>query len=130
MAIKPIGKTNRSAVVAKIGILVFVIGLGFLLTRTKVDRETVESKAEVLSSETGRTVEKSVSELADNIVEQSKDVVGDVLGDATDMVDNLASYSANTVSSFIIDKATAPLIDQINKLPPIQQEEMKKNICR
>jgi HEAT repeat protein len=130
MAIKPIEKANHPTMLMKIGVLVFLIGVGYLLSKVSVNKKNIATRAEVLSVESERIVKENTQNLAVSLMDKSKDVIGDVLGEATDLVEEVASRSADTVSDFIFDKATDPLIDQIKKLPPNQQEEIKKNICR
>lgn len=114
----------------KIGVLAFLIGVGYLLTKVSVNKKDIVDRAEVLSVESEKIVKENTQNLTVSLVDKSKDVVGDVLGQATDLVEEVASRSADTVSDFIFDKATEPLIDQIKKLSPDQQEEIKKNICQ
>jgi hypothetical protein len=129
MAIKPIEKIDHAGIMTKIALLGLLIGVGFLLGRITPRKTFSETKPEVLSEESVRLPEVNPSTIAQNLVEKSKDVVGEVLGTATDVVGDIASNSATAVSEFIIDKTTAPFIDQINKLPPDQREQIKKNIC-
>ncbi|GEM_PF-3399828 len=130
MAIKPIEKANHPTMLMKIGVLAFLIGVGYLLTKVSVNKKDIVDRAEVLSVESEKIVKENTQNLTVSLVDKSKDVVGDVLGQATDLVEEAASRSADTVSDFIFDKATEPLIDQIKKLSPDQQEEIKKNICQ
>ncbi len=130
MAIKPIEKANHPTMLMKIGVLAFLIGIGYLLTKVTVNKKDIVDRAEVLSVESEKVVKENTQNLAVSLMDKSKDVVGDVLGQATDLVEEVASRSADTVSDFIFDKATEPLIDQIRKLPPDKMEEVKKNICQ
>lgn len=131
MAIKPIEKkVDHAGIATKIGLLVALIGTGFILGRMAPARKPVERDvAEVLSEQTEIIPSINPDEIGENLVNKSKDMVGDVLGTATELISTVASNSANTVSNFIIDKTTAPFIDQINKLPEDQREQIKKNIC-
>lgn len=130
MAIKPLEKKiDRAGIATKIALLVLLIGVGFVLGRVSPNKKSVEARPEVLSIESENIPDVSPKEIADNLIGKSKETVGDVLGTATDLVGEIASNSASAVSDFIIDKTTAPFIDQINKLPPDQREQIKKNIC-
>ncbi|MEK7070684.1 MAG: hypothetical protein AAB966_02660 [Patescibacteria group bacterium] len=53
-----------------------------------------------------------------------------VLGIGTNYVAKQASHSAEIVKGFVFKKASQPLVDQINKLPKDQKEEIKKQICK
>lgn len=130
MAIKPIEKNNDNAIVMKLGFLIFLIGLGFFLNKITAAKKQNVDVPQVLSGETERIdLQKNAESIAENLVSKSKEVTGQILGDATDTMSEIASKSADTISSFIIEKATDPIVDQIKKLPQSQQEEIKKNIC-
>lgn len=60
----------------------------------------------------------------------TKKQVDNVLGTTSKYITKQASSSAQAVSGFVFKKATEPLIQQINKLPPNQKEDLKKQICK
>jgi hypothetical protein len=130
MVIKPIEKADNKGMLMKMGVLTFLIGSGFILSKIPLDKKSSLDKPQVLSIQSEKVdLKKSTQDLAENVVDQSKSITGQILGDATSAATEFASKSADTVSNFIIDKVTDPIVEQIKKLPQSQQEEIKKNIC-
>lgn len=131
MAIKPLENQNR-ALFIKISLLILVIAIGFTVDRIIVNGKNQKKSEAVLAADTEKNLQNnlpSVQDLANNALGQSQKFAGQVLGEAVDAVEGLASKSASTVSNFVIDSATGPIVDQIKKLPQSQQDEIKKNIC-
>jgi hypothetical protein len=74
------------------------------------------------------------SGLLDDLVNTGKDAGAAILGASIQFVQSTASDSANKVASAAAStfiKSTVPsVVDQINKLPPEQQKEVKQIICK
>jgi predicted PurR-regulated permease PerM len=129
MAVKPLEKTSDGAAL-KVGLLVFLLLLGFIFSKITESKNKNKDLPEVLSSETEKIdLKEDAENLAENVLDKSQDLAGQVMGETTEIISNVASQSSNIVANMLIDKASEPILEQIKKLPQSQQEEIKKNIC-
>lgn len=129
MAIKPIEKPSNG-VVFKVGFLILLLLAGFVFSKMTESKDKEKDVQEVLSVETEKKdLSKATEDLATNALDRSMDAVEEVMGAATDVIQNIASTSSNIVTNLLIDRASEPIMEQIKKLPQSQQEEIKKNLC-
>jgi len=129
--IKPLEKNNRGMAI-RLGILIFLISVGYFVSKQRNYNPPPQEPA-VLSSETKNALSESnqnQNAAPVDLQAKSSEIAGDVLGQATQLAGDIASASAQILSSFVIDKTVPPIFEQIKKLPPDQQEEIKKNFCQ
>ncbi|MDP2363458.1 MAG: hypothetical protein Q8M94_06770 [Ignavibacteria bacterium] len=131
MAIKPLQQKNDNSAFIRVGLLIFVIGLGYFISAQPKGKNIPVNKKAVNQLENIKQgdIKEQLNKVADDTLSRSQDFAGQIMGEATEFVNGFASKSAETVSSFIIEKTTEPIIDQIEKLSPERQAEIKKAIC-
>ena len=131
MAIKPIDKEKDNSGLIRIGILALIIGVGFFLSsqQSEPNFKVRNEKVNVNAVKSDFNIKNQFNEVAEATVSKSQDIAGQIMGEATGFVNGIASKSADTVSSFLIEKSTEPIIEQIKKLPADKQEEVKKILC-
>lgn len=74
-------------------------------------------------------IQEKTNEITKSAGQIVQDAVESVLGEATNVVSNVASKSADALTEFVFQNTVAPLIKQIEKLPEKQKEEVKKAVC-
>ncbi|MCL4364150.1 hypothetical protein M1328_02835 [Patescibacteria group bacterium] len=109
-----------------LGLLVFLgLWFGFFGKKGKTQSSVLSAENEIKKSDNIENLKTT----AQDVVNGSQDLFGQVLGESTRAVNDIVSQSINNVSNLLIDKTTQPIVDQIKKLPQSQQDEIKKNIC-
>jgi hypothetical protein len=64
------------------------------------------------------------------LIDKTKNFTSNLFDQAKEKLIDTASHSAETVENFIVGQAASKVMEQINKLPTQQQEEIKKGICK
>lgn len=126
----------------KLFILKLFLVLGFIavpivfsqvLKKNNKDILGTEIKTLVNTSEDTKPIAEEIQEKTNEITKSAGQIVQDavesVLGEATNVVSNVASKSADALTEFVFQNTVAPLIKQIEKLPEKQKEEVKKAVC-
>jgi len=136
MKIKPLEKSNNFGMGLKLFFLVGLIGTGFLIDKVFVRKM---SDAPVVLGKTkgikGSLQDKLVAEVQNsNLVKESVEgagrLGGQILGDATEIIADVASSASSTVSTFIYENSIGKIVDQVSKLPKDQQEKIREQICK
>jgi len=133
MPIKQLEKENNQGLIAKAILLFFLIGGAAVYSffSPKLNKKPASVKASNFAKATlDKSAGKEMKGIIDDVVKQTQDTTGIVLGEATKLANTIASQSAETVSDFIFDKTIAPIIQQIDKLPKQEQEKIKETICK
>lgn len=73
---------------------------------------------------------RGVSEYVGKKLEEGEQTLQEVLGETTSFVAEQASKSASAITSVVLEKSSAKIVEQIDKLPDKEKEEVKKNLCR
>src|SRR3990167_5998069 len=102
----------------RVAILVGVIILGILLKVTYDKNKAGESIKEA-------PVVEGVSKYIEEKVEEGQETLNEVLGETSSFVKEQASKSASAVTSVILEESSKKVVEQIEKLPKEQQEEIK-----
>jgi len=130
MPIKPLEKENNGGLIAKAVLLFFLIGGAAVYSFFSPKLNKKPALAKTMPG-------KDMVDIINNVVTETQNTAGTVLGEATILANNIASQSAATtsnvadaVSDFIFDKTLAPIIQQIDKLPKIEQEKIKEELCK
>lgn len=71
---------------------------------------------------------QTLSQLKENPVVQKS--TKQILGVANNMFARQASKSAELVGDFVLSKTSSPILSEYKKLPPRQQEIIKKEVCK
>ena len=110
MAIKPIEKSSNGAVL-KVATLIFLLLAGFAFSKMSESKNNESDKQQVLSIETEKKdLGKSAENLAENILYKSQDVAGQILGEASDLVENIASKSSYPLTNILIKQTIKKFI--------------------
>lgn len=107
----------------RIAILAGIIILGSLLKVTYDKNKAGESIKET-------PVVKGVSKYVEEKLEEGGKTLNEVLGETKSFVSEQASKSASAVTSVVLEESSKKVVEQIEKLPKEQQEEIKQNICK
>ena len=115
-----------------IRLLATVLFIGLIFTGYQVMERTRQD-----SSKTGAAGKDFISQ-GKYIIDQTGQVLGDELDQGSqiigrqisDLWQNIASQSAEKANNLIFDKTIGELINQSDKLPESQKEEIKQTICR
>lgn len=73
---------------------------------------------------------KGIANEIDKKVREGEKVAGDVLGTAGNFVVQQATKSAQIVTDLVVKNTVKGITDQVEKLPPQQQEEIRENLCK
>jgi hypothetical protein len=91
-------------------------------------------KQPVITKSGPKMIAISPSKGKQSLVRLAKDTVtdlgGSVLGTATSYLSDVASKSASTVESMVVDSTVGGIMKQVEKLPEKQQKEIKDAMCK
>lgn len=136
MSVKPLEKPDTGLYI-RVGLIVVLVVVGLLISFFRKNPQADTKK--VLGVQKSVLSDKEISfdnvynrgqEIANDVIVQSENVLGDVLGEVTHYVSGVASQSADVVSNYVFDNTVGNLIKQIEKLPKDQQEDIKRNLCQ
>ncbi len=139
MKIKPIEKIDLiRVIIIRIVILTSLIisGLGYYYY---FGRNIKKDTNQVLSEENKKSIsfkdiDLKTESFVKKITNESKEVVDNVLGEATKVYQNttqtIASRSSEIVNDLIFNSTIKPILDQYEKLPQEQKEKIKEDICK
>jgi translation initiation factor IF-2 len=134
MVIKPIEKANRGLMI-KVIFLCFLILIsavfGFFIKKKSKDIPSVLGEIERSKGETEKKLVDKVqkSDLVAESVKKAEEVGGQILGETTNLIQDIANKAASMASDLIYQNSIGKLVDQIDKLPQNQQERVKEQIC-
>lgn len=127
-------KTSFQHLWVRLGILAAIAFIGFSIVNARLSsqkQKTVDDN--ILGAEEHVIDEPSTQEIIDEIANEaqkkSTEVGGSVLGVAAELVDDTKEDVSSTVTKTIVDVTVNSLISQIEKLPGVQKDEVKKYIC-
>ncbi len=106
--------------------VVIIIAVSFVRKTAKVQTKK-NSSPNVLGEERHNTSPASPVEKA---FDKSLQVVGGLIDKTTDFVQSQASNAAGVVANIAIQNTAKSVAGQIQKLPPDQQQELKKQLCK
>lgn len=133
MTIKPLEKQDKNLLLKIIFILVLIIAALFLSklysNKNKSSFSETSSQKKVLG-ETIKNIKEILPTNINKTVKKVEETTGEVLGEVTNLLTNSASKSAQTVTDFLFENTVGKVVEQIEKLPQKQQEEIKKRICK
>lgn len=116
----------------RIGVLAAIAIVGFVIVSSRYNTQTAEPN-DILGAEeqtvNGPSAEDIVHEVAQEAQKQSVQVGGDILGVANEMVDETKEQVSDTMTKTIVDATVNNLISQIEKLPGVQKDEVRKYVC-
>jgi len=134
MAIRQFTTNSISSLVIKV-VLVAGLTVGGVLTINKMVHKKSSTNEKVLSAETAKKDQKQETtgeknKAINQFVQDTKSTINDVLGETTKVLLDTASNSAQKAEDYLIQTAVDKVMDQLDKLPEKQQEEIKKEICK
>ncbi|GEM_PF-4155828 len=138
MRIKSIEKNDlKKPLILKIILLTSLITIGLLLYYYNSQNNHLSGK--VLSSKNEKKldlkkIENQGKDFLIKVSKKSEELTGYVLGEATEVYknisDQMASKSAETINNLIYKSTIKPILNQYEKLPASQKQEIKKDICK
>ncbi|MDH7476300.1 MAG: hypothetical protein QHH09_02395 [Microgenomates group bacterium] len=132
---KRAGKTSNKLIFLKISLIIILLIFGFIFAKfaqrklaeqNRILGAKAENYQENIENKIGHFLKKTGSN-AEEIVTSG---VKNILSTVSETVVDTASKSAGVVSEFVFENTIGNLLKQIEKLPPEQKEQIKKEICR
>lgn len=112
----------------------FAVGMLVFLQQANNGRPEVLGKNIIVPTPTSQPIlaqlKNNVNEIIDTSVKTAKETVSGVLGETSSFVQKTASQSANAISQTIIVNTVSTIMQQIEKLPAKDQQEIKEVICK
>jgi len=135
MKIKPLEKNNQGLLIKVVFLFsLFLMAIIFnqLIKKKVKDIPTVLGEVKKLKGKTENEIVDKMqkSDLVADSVKKAEEVSGQVLGDTTNFIQDMANKAASMASDLIYQNTLGKLIDQINKLPQQEQEKVKEQICK
>ncbi len=106
--------------------VVIIIAVSFVRKTAKVQTKK-NSFSNVLGEERHNT---SPASPVERTFDKSMQVVGGFIDKTTDFVQSQASNAAGVVANTVVQNTAKSVAGQIQKLPPDQQQELKKQLCK
>jgi len=128
MAIRPLEKKTNSGLMLKISAILLLLIAGAFYVSLKP--QVIKDRPSVLGESTKTNIKKEGEKIVGSLTETATQSINDMVAAATRLVGNTATKSAQTISDYIFDNTVGNLLKQIDKLPPDQQENIRRSICK
>lgn len=130
MGINQIEKPNFSGFVIKVVFIAGLTAVSMFYFNTRIKNSN--APGQVLSETKINDIVKPPNKesIIDNLIEHGSQTANNLINQAKDVVIDTASQSAKKIEYSVIQTVTNKFVEQIDKLPPGEKEEIKREICK